>query len=72
MGPPPALIKISHKKMATEGGRIDFMFLGSPLTRPLYPLLYKVQKEAQHLHFHILRSDVLMTLRMYERFNVFI
>ena len=25
--------------MAAEGGRIDFMFLGPPLTRPLDPLL---------------------------------
>ena len=30
--------------MAAEGGRIDFMFLGPPLTRPLDPLL--------DLHFH--------------------
>ena len=30
--PPPGPVKISHKKMATEGGRIDFMFL-----EPLYP-----------------------------------
>ena len=26
--PPPDPVKISHKKMATKGGRIDFMFLG--------------------------------------------
>ena len=58
--------------MATEGSQIDFMFLGSPFTRPLDLLLYKVQKEAQHFHFHILRSDVLLTLRMYEHFHVFI
>ena len=31
-------MKISHKKMATKGGCIDFMFL-APLTRPLDPLL---------------------------------
>ena len=30
------------KKMATEGGRIDFMFLGAPLTRPLDPLLLEI------------------------------
>ena len=28
---PPGPVKIGHKKMATEGGRIDFMFLGPPL-----------------------------------------
>ena len=28
---PPRPVKISHKKMAAEGGRIDFMFLGPPL-----------------------------------------
>ena len=27
--PPPDPVKISHKKMATKGGSIDFMFLGS-------------------------------------------
>ena len=27
---PPGPVKIGHKKMATEGGRIDFMFLGPP------------------------------------------
>ena len=27
---PPGPVEISHKKMATEGGRIDFMFLGLP------------------------------------------
>ena len=32
--PPPGPVKISHKKMAAEGGRIDFMFLGPP---PPYP-----------------------------------
>ena len=31
---PPGPVKIGHKKMATEGGRIDFMFLGPP---PPYP-----------------------------------
>ena len=31
MPPPPGPVKISHKKMATEGGRIDFMFLGPRL-----------------------------------------
>ena len=36
---PPGPVKIGHKKMAAEGGRIDFMFLGPPLTRPLDPLL---------------------------------
>ena len=29
--PPPGHVKIGHKKMATEGGRIDFMFLSPPL-----------------------------------------
>ena len=38
-GPPPGPVKIGHKKMATKGGRIDFMFLAPPLTRPLDPLL---------------------------------
>ena len=28
---PPDPVKISHKKMATKGGRIDFMFLAPPL-----------------------------------------
>ena len=28
--------------MAAEGGRIDFMFLGPPLTRPLDPLLKSI------------------------------
>ena len=28
--PPPGPVKIGHKKMATEGGRIDFMFLAPP------------------------------------------
>ena len=27
---PPHLVKISHKKMAPEGGLIDFMFLAPP------------------------------------------
>ena len=27
---PPGPVKIGHKKMAAEGGRIDFMFLGPP------------------------------------------
>ena len=38
---PPGPVKIGHaKKMAAEGGRIDFMFLAPPLTRPLDPLLH--------------------------------
>ena len=28
--PPPGPVKIGHKKMATKGGRIDFMFLAPP------------------------------------------
>ena len=28
---PPRPVKISHKKMATKGGCIDFMFLAAPL-----------------------------------------
>ena len=32
--PPTGPLKISHKKMATEGGRIDFMFI-APLPHPL-------------------------------------
>ena len=36
--PPPGPVKISHKKMAVEGSRIDFMFL-APVIRPLDPLL---------------------------------
>ena len=32
-------VKISHKKMAAKGSRIDFMFL-APLTRLLDPLLH--------------------------------
>ena len=36
---PPGPVKISHKKMAAKGGRVDFMFLG-PLTWPLDLLLY--------------------------------
>ena len=39
---PTPPVKIRHKKMATEGRRIDFMFLSCaplPLTRPLDPLL---------------------------------
>ena len=28
---PPGPVKISHKKIAAKGGRIDFMFLGPPL-----------------------------------------
>ena len=36
---PPGPVKISHKKMATKGGRIDFKF-PRPLTRPLDPLLF--------------------------------
>ena len=36
----PGPVKISRKKMAVEGGRIDFMFLGPlPLTQPLDPLV---------------------------------
>ena len=35
---PPGPVKIGHKK----DGRIDFMFLGHPLTRPLDPLLGKI------------------------------
>ena len=32
--PPPGPVKIRHKKMATERGRIDFIFLGPlPLTQ---------------------------------------
>ena len=31
--------------MATEGGHIDFMFLGPPLTRPLDPLLLHILLE---------------------------
>ena len=31
---PPGRVKISHKKMATEGGRIDFMFLGPSPVHP--------------------------------------
>ena len=27
---PPGPVEISHKKMATKGDRIDFMFLGPP------------------------------------------
>ena len=34
----PGPVKIRHKKMVTDGGRIDFMFLGPP-TQPLDPLL---------------------------------
>ena len=34
--PPPGPVQISHEK---DGGRIDFMFLGPPLTQPLDPLL---------------------------------
>ena len=37
--PPPGPVKISHKKKATEGTCIDFMFLGPPPTRPLDLLL---------------------------------
>ena len=37
---PPGPVKISHRKMATKGGRIELMFLG-PLSRPL-DLLLKV------------------------------
>ena len=41
--PPSALWKWVIKKMAVEGIRIDFMFLGPlPLTQPLNPLLGKV------------------------------
>ena len=29
--PPRRPVKISHKKMVTKGGRIDFMFLAPPL-----------------------------------------
>ena len=28
---PPGPVKISHKKMATKGSRIDFMFLAPPI-----------------------------------------
>ena len=32
-------VKISHQKIAAEGGRIDFMFLAPLPIRPLDPLL---------------------------------
>ena len=34
-------VKISHKKMATKRGHIDFMFLGPSPTLPLDPLLFE-------------------------------
>ena len=34
MVPSPGPVKISHKKMAGKGGRIDFMFLGAPPPLP--------------------------------------
>ena len=40
--------------MAAEGSRIDFMFLGPPLTRPLDPLLIrwpKIGKNAQMISY---------------------
>ena len=52
--PPPVTVNISHKKMATEGSRIDFMFL-APLTRLLDPLLYVMynSKETACAHTYI-------------------
>ena len=35
-------VKISHNKMATKGVRIDFMFLGPSVTRPLDLLLIRL------------------------------
>ena len=44
--PPPGPVKISHKKMAVEGGSIDFMFF-APLTWPLDPLLHGLRECSQ-------------------------
>ena len=50
--------------MATEGGRIDFMFLGPPpLTRPLDPLLnFKPQVENVDSQFctHVINVLIIM------------
>ena len=44
--PPPGPVKISHKKMAVEGGSIDFMFF-APLTWLLDPLLHGLRECSQ-------------------------
>ena len=33
MPPPPRPVKIGHKKMAADGGRLYFMFLARPLSQ---------------------------------------
>ena len=43
---PPGPVKIRNKKMAVEGGSIDFMFF-APLTWPLDPLLHGLRECSQ-------------------------
>ena len=56
---PLALWKKVIKKMAAKGDRIDFMFLGPPLTRPLDPLLhrYPQTEERVQVTFQIQLND---------------
>ena len=45
-------VKIGHKKMATEGGRIDFMFLGPPPLPGQWIRYWCLPREAVYPRMH--------------------
>ena len=51
---PPGPVKISHKKNAAKGGRIDFMFLGPP---PPYPAAGPATATGMHSCYFIFFFD---------------